>query len=176
MGLSCLASQHIWLLWKSKKTVSRITFEHCIFTACEDALTIGFKTRDITFRNCIFLSNPDGRYRDKIIQLNHADRVRFFDCYVAPTKNGVEFKSGANIYAERCFFDHCSTAWRVRTGDDYRGIVPDQPTRLRSKNCTYRFAKQAFYLEGTVTAESIGDLFPGSRKVVTKRGALFRHR
>ncbi len=162
--------------WDSESTVAGISFERCIFTACEDAVTVGFNTRDISFRNCIFVANPDGRFRDKLVQLNHAHRIRFIDCYFAPTKNAVEFKSGASISAERCTFDRCSTAWRVRTADSYRGIVPDLPTSLSSQNCTYRFAKQAFYLDGTVTASSVRDLFHGSRKFVAKRGALFHHR
>ena len=163
-------------LHKAPGTVSHVTFESCIFTACEDAVTLGAGTSNISFKNCIFVANPDGRYRDKLVQLTHADETRFTNCYFSATRNGVEFKSGAKIYAEKCMFDHCSTAWRVNTADQYGEIVPNQETQLDSWNCIYRRAKQAFFLEGTASGVSTGDVFEGSRKAVTRKGATMYFR
>ena len=156
--------------------VSNITFVGCIFTACEDAATLGAGTSRITFKNCIFVANPDGNYRDKLVQLTNADEVRFINCYFSPTKNGVEFKSGARIYAEKCMFDHCSTAWRVNTTDQYGEIVPNQKTQLDSWSCLYRRSKQAFFLDGTASGLSTDDTFEGTRKAVTRNGATMHFR
>ena len=111
-----------------------------------------------------------------LYRLTNADEVRFINCYFSPTKNGVEFKSGARIYAEKCMFDHCSTAWRVNTADQYGEILPNQKTQLDSWSCLYRRSKQAFFLDGTASGLSTGDTFEGTRKAVTRNGATMHFR
>ena len=157
--------------WKSRDLVRRVKFERCWQRACEDALTIGFKTRDISFERCGFIPNPEGKYRDKLAQLNHADNVVFSRCYFGPTKNAIEFKSGAKLLLRRCVIDHCSTGLRVDTSDKYGGITPDRPTRVRTEECRFHKCHHPAYLDGTVRWESRDDEFERTMRTIKKNGA-----
>jgi hypothetical protein len=157
--------------WKSRSVLKGVRFERCWQQACEDALTIGFKTRDIRFDRCGFIPNPKGEYRDKLAQLNHADGVLFSRCYFGPTKNGIEFKSGAKLTIRETVFDHCSTGLRVKTSDKYGGIKANQPTLLRTEKCRFHKCHHPAYLDGTVRWESRGDEFERTMRVISKNGA-----
>ena len=159
--------------WDSRSKLSKVKFERCWQQACEDAVTIGFGTRQISFDRCGFIPNPQGKYRDKLVQLNHADGVSFSRCYFGPTKNGIEFKSGANLIVKESVFDHCSTALRVKTSDQYGGIKADRPTLLRTEGCRFYRCHYPAYLDGTVRWESRGDRFEHTLRVVRKNGAEF---
>ena len=157
--------------WKSRSTMKGVKFERCWQQACEDALTIGFKTRDIRFDRCGFIPNPEGKYRDKLAQLNHADSVLFNRCYFGPTKNGIEFKSGANLKLVRCVFDHCSTGMRVDTSDKYGGIKANRPTTVKTEKCRFHKCHHPAYLKGTVRWESRDDDFERTMRSIKKNGA-----
>lgn len=159
--------------WKSRNLLKGVKFERCWQQACEDALTIGFKTRDVRFDRCGFIPNPTGEYRDKLAQLNHADDVLFSRCYFGPTKNGIEFKSGAKLVLRQCVFDHCSTGLRVRTADKYGGIKADQPTLLTTEKCRFHKCHHPGYLDGTVKWVSYGDDFERTMRVIRKNGAVW---
>ena len=162
--------------WKSRVVLQGVKFERCWQQACEDAFTIGFKTRNVSLDRCGFIPNPDGDERDKLVQLNHADRVVFSRCYFGPTKNAIEFKSGANLRVLDSVFDHCSTGLRVNTADKYGGIRPDQKTSLRTERCRFHRCHHPGYLDGTVTWESRDDEFERTLRVIRKNGAKFDRR
>ena len=157
--------------WKSRTLLKGVKFERCWQQACEDALTVGFRTRDVSFDRCGFVPNPEGKYRDKLVQLNHADGVVFSRCYFGPTKNGIEFKSGAKLELSQCVFDHCSTGLRVNTADKYGGIKPGQPTSLKTQSCRFHKCHHPAYLDGTVRWESRDDSFEHTMRVIKKNGA-----
>ena len=159
--------------WKSRHLVKGVRFERCWQQACEDAVTVGFKTRDIEFDRCGFIPNPTGEHRDKLVQLNHADGVLFTKCYFGPTKNGIEFKSGAKLTLVECVFDHCSTGLRVNTADKYGGIKPGQPTSVKTESCRFHRCHHPGHLDGTVTWESRDDSFERTLRVIKKNGAKF---
>jgi len=162
--------------WNSRDLVGGVKFEGCWQQACEDALTIGLKTRDVSFDRCGFIPNPDGDYRDKLAQLNHADGVLFSRCYFGPTKNAIEFKSGARLALEGTVIDHCSTGLRVDTSDTYGGIVAGRATSVRTERCRFRRCQHPGYLDGTVRWESRDDDFERTFRVIRKNGAQFDRR
>ena len=157
--------------WKSRDLVKGVKFERCWQQACEDALTIGMKTREITFDRCGFMPNPNGEFRDKLAQLNHADGVVFSRCYFGPTKNAIEFKSGARLTLVATVIDHCSTGLRVDTSDDYGGVVPGRPTVLKTSRCRFHKCHHPAHLDGSVRWESRGDEFARTFRVIKKNGA-----
>lgn len=162
--------------WRSRAKLSKVKFDHCWQQACEDAVTVGFGTRQISFDRCGFIPNPNGEFRDKLVQLNHADQVVFSHCYFGPTKNGIEFKSGANLLLKASVFDHCSTGLRVNTSDEYGGIVANRPTLLRTEACRFHHCHYPGYLDGTVRWESRDDRFEYTIRTVRKNGAKFEKR
>jgi hypothetical protein len=157
--------------WKSSGLLKGVKFERCWQQACEDAVTIGFKTRDVRFDRCGFIPNPTGEHRDKLAQLNHADGVVFSRCYFGPTKNGIEFMCGAKLLVQETVFDHCSTALRVRTADKYGGIRPNLPTLVRTERCRFHRCHHPAHLDGTVRWESRDDDFERTMRTITKNGA-----
>ncbi len=163
--------------WKARGTLDDVRVERCWQQACEDAMTIGFRTRRVRIQRCGFLPNPEGEHRDKLLQLNHADELMIERCYFGPTKNGIEFKSGADFRVLDSVFDHCNTGLRVDTADRYGGIRPDRPTKVLTRGCRFVSNRRAGALSGTVVWRSEGDDFDGCRrKDERERGARFDER
>ena len=155
---------------KARGKVDRVRLINCWQQACEDAMTVGFRTSRVSIESCGFMPNPNGEHRDKLLQVNHADRLSIKSCYFGPTKNGIEFKSGAVIIVERSVFDHCNTGIRVNTADSYGGIKSNRPTKITTKRCTFIANKRAGALDGTVTWRSEGDRFEGCRRKGERSG------
>jgi hypothetical protein len=150
--------------WKSRKRVEKVRLTGVWQQACEDALTVGFRTKGVTIERCGFLPNPTGRHRDKLLQINHADGLVIDRCYFGPTKNGIEFKSGAQIRITNSTFDHCNAGLRVNTHDVYGGIRKDQPTKVLTRSCRFIANRRAGGLKGTVVWRSEGDRFERCRQ------------
>jgi hypothetical protein len=156
--------------WRSRSVLRGVTITHCWQQACEDALTVGFRTSGIKILRSGFLPNPTGKHRDKLLQLNHADDLQIERCYFGPTKNGIEFKSGANLRITKSTFDHCNAGLRVNTLDKYGGIKANLPTKVLTRDCRFIKNRRAGGLKGTVVWRSEGDRFEGCRRKDEREG------
>ena len=140
-------------------SISNILLENVTGWACEDALTTGIGTSNITLNRCYFIGNPNKKHRDKLLQINFGNNLRIYNTIFKNSTRPVRFKSGSAITLAYNRFYGFHHAIRGDTYEDIIGIVPNRPAVVNTMGNHFQDGTAAFSMMGEITVTSIGDAF-----------------
>jgi hypothetical protein len=145
-------------------TIRNIMLDNITGWTCEDALTTGKGTSDITIQNSFFMGNPNTNFRDKILQLNFANNLKIYNTIFKDSPRMVRFKSGSTITLKFNRFYNFTQAVRGDTYQDITGIIPNVPAVITSEGNHFQDGDRAFSVMGRVTVNSLRDTFHNVRR------------